>query len=146
MPSSESRYPARTLAATLVAVALLPSGCGKPRRAPLPRTDITGTVTLDGRPLVEGEVAFLALNGQAVDTLPIRNGAFHGSVSIGPQRVEFAAFTIVKRSVLPDQPPENVRENSLPPQYHAQSTLTADIQAGGNPPLSFELQSQRNLD
>lgn len=132
----------RALALTLALLGLVPLGCGGPRRADPKRATVTGTVTLDGKPLAEGEIVFLALSGQAADTLPVANGTFSGSVSVGPQRVQLAAFTMVKRSIFPDKPPEQVRENTLPAKYHAESTLTADIKPDANPPFSFDLKSE----
>lgn len=124
----------------LSALATLPTaGCGAPRRPALRRAAVSGTVTLDGRPLAEGEVMFFALGGEAVDALPVRDGAFAGSVTVGPQRVEFAAFTTVQRSIFPGKPSESVRDNALPPKYHAESTVTADIRPDGNAPLAFDL-------
>jgi hypothetical protein len=128
------------LAAALLAVVAL--GCGRSGSRPSPqRATVTGTVTLDGAPLDEGEITFLAFSGAAADVLPVRKGAFSGSVSVGPQRVQFAAHTTVKRSIFPDQPPVDVQENALPVKYHAESTLQADIKPGANPPLRFELRS-----
>lgn len=132
----------RLIISCLIAVSFGAAGCGSATRAQPARADVSGAVTLDGKPLPAGEISFLALSGEAADTLPITNGAFAGSVSVGPQRVQFAAYTTVKRSIFPDKPPEDVRENSLPANYHAESTLTADIKAGTNPPLSFELTSK----
>ncbi|RLT16762.1 MAG: hypothetical protein DWI27_07985 [Planctomycetota bacterium] len=132
----------RGLGLTLVLLGLLLLGCGGPRRPDPTRANVTGSVTLDGKPLAEGEILFLAVNGEAVDTLRIANGSFSGSVSIGPQRVRLAAYTMVKRSVFPDKPPVDVRENALPAKYHAGSTLTAEIKPGTNPPLSFDLKSE----
>ena len=96
----------------------------------------------DGKPLAEGEILFLAVNGQAVDSLPIANGSFSGSVSVGPQRVQLAVYTTVKRSLLPAEPPVEAQENMLPAKYHTGSTLTAEIKPDTNPPLSFDLKSE----
>jgi hypothetical protein len=121
---------------------LVSSGCSAARRKPPERATVSGKVTLDGKPIADGEVIFLALSGEAVDRLPIANGGFQGSVTVGQQRVQFASFTTVKRAIFPDKPPETVRENSLPARFGSESTLTADIKPGDNPPLSFELKSQ----
>lgn len=129
------------LIAGLVCGGLAATGCGRPRRPQPERATVSGTVRLDGKPIPMGEIIFLALSGDAVDKLPIADGAFSGSVTVGPQRVQFASFTTVKRSIFPDKPPENVRENSLPARLGADSSHTATIQAGTNPPLNFDLQS-----
>ena len=132
----------RGLGLTLVLLGLLLLGCGGPRRSDPKRAAVTGSVTLDGKPLAEGEILFLAVNGQAVDSLPIANGSFSGSVSVGPHRVQLAVYTTVKRSLLPAEPPVEALENMLPAKYHTGSTLTAEIKPDTNPPLSFDLKSE----
>jgi len=132
----------RGLGLTLVLLGLLLLGCGGPRRTDPKRAAVTGSVTLDGKPLAEGEILFLAVNGQAVDSLPIANGSFSGSVSVGPQRVQLAVYTRAKRSLLPDEPPVEALENMLPAKYHTGSTLTAEIKPDTNLPLSFDLKSE----
>lgn len=130
------------LIAGLVCGGLAAAGCGRPRRPAPERATVSGTVMLDDKPLATGEIIFLALSGDAVDKLPITDGGFSGSVTVGPQRVQFASFTTVKRSVLVDKPPEDVRENSLPAQFGVNSSHTATIQPGANPPLTFDLKSR----
>ena len=117
-------------------------GCRRAGRPNPPRATVAGTVTLDGRPIAKGEVLFLALSGESADALPLSDGRFAGSVTVGEHRVQFASYVTVKREVFPDQPPQDVLENSLPARFHCDSTVTAVIKSGSNPPLSFELESE----
>lgn len=118
------------------------AGCRPAGRPNPPRTTVTGTVTLDGQPILKGEVLFLALSGESADALPLLNGVFAGSVTVGEHRVQCASYITVKREVFPDQPPQDVLENSLPARFHSESTLTAVVRSGSNPPLLFELKSE----
>lgn len=141
MPLWKPSVPYRLIGACLILTWFAAAGCGSARRPEPARADVSGTVTLDGKPLPAGEITFLALSGEAAITLAITNGGFAGAVSVGPQRVQVASFKTVKRSIFPDKPPVEGRENSLPAAYGADSTLTATIQPGPNPPLTFELTS-----
>ena len=98
-------------------------------------------MTLDGQPIAKGEVLFLALSGESADALPLSDGRFAGSVTVGEHRVQFASYVTVTREVFPTEPPQDVLENSLPARFHSESTVTAVIKSGSNPPLSFELKS-----
>ena len=124
-----------------VAIAfLIILGCGPREAAPV---SVRGIVTLDGKPLPEGQISFSTL-GQVPTILSIRDGRFDGNVSPGVKRVEVGVYrpaTIPKELAGAPAPPEGLMENTLPVRYHAQSTLTATI--GDTPKdLEFSLTSK----
>jgi len=132
--------PACGLAAAAIIVCGL-MGCRRTGRLNPPRAAVAGTVTLDGRPIAKGEVLFLALSGESADALPLVDGRFAGSVTVGEHRVQFASYVTAKREVFPYQPPQEVLENTLPARFHSDSTVMAVIKSGSNPRLAFALES-----
>ena len=115
-------------------VLLIILGCGPREAAPV---SVRGVVTLDGKPLPDGQISFSTL-GQVPIILPILDGRFDGKVPPGVKRVEIGVYRPAK---IPEDlvgapaPPKGLMENSLPARYHAQSTLTATI---GDTPMDLE--------
>lgn len=64
----------------------LVAGCGGP--AGPARTPVTGTVTLDGQPLKQGEIRFDPVDGKGPsDGAPIKDGAFTIQATAGEKKV-----------------------------------------------------------
>jgi hypothetical protein len=107
---------------------------------------VTGTVTLDGRPLESGLIRFVPTDGQtATADATISNGQFTATVPVGEKRVSISAPKVVgKRKMYetPDSPTTDVVEELLPARYNAQSELTITITAGDQP-ATFALTSQK---
>jgi hypothetical protein len=120
----------------LVAAALLAAGCSRgPRSYP-----VSGTITLDGKPLDDGNIYFLPLDPNvSADAGKIQAGAFRFEAREGTMRVEIRASREVpgKRS-----PMGNIRkEEYIPARYNRESTLEAEVRANGENVYSFELTS-----
>lgn len=117
-------------------------GCTGNEPYPVP---VSGTVTLDGKPLADGQISFITL-GQVPETVPIVDGKFSGKAVWGSRRVEIAAYRPYQ---IPAEIPESMhalmkdgKENYLPQRYHRDSTLTADVTRGGPNSFNFELESE----
>ena len=116
-------------------VLLIILGCGPREAAPV---SVRGVVTLDGKPLPDGQISFITL-GKVPNVIPIMDGRFEGEVPPGAKRVEIAAYCPAE--ITPDQllgrppSPGATVKNYLPVCYHAQSTLTATI---GDTPMDLE--------
>lgn len=113
--------------------AALVSGCGRGadenRRYP-----VQVTVTLDGKPMAEGQVDFVPLDGRVPSSGAIQDGqALFGSVA-GKCRVEILAFRKFG----------NMREaeNYLPKRYSERSQLSAEVSAGGENTFTFQVTSK----
>src|SRR5262245_3719762 len=48
---------------------------------------VSGTVTLDGKPLDDGSVSLIGEGGSGAETLPVKNGKFEGQAKPGKKRV-----------------------------------------------------------
>jgi hypothetical protein len=112
----------------------------------LPREAVTGTVTLDGRPLKQGSIQFVpgsereSTSGGAVIT--------EGRFAIArPQGLTPGSYRVVINSgegapVPPDQPPGATPPGGkelIPARYNEKTTLTADVKAGGSNAFAFDL-------
>ena len=147
----------RRLARWSVCVWLLLSltGCGDSSD----RKSLEGTVTLDGVPLAEGDIAFVPLNGTQGPTAggKITKGEFfvspEGGTFVGKFRVKISAIRKTGKQV-PDptasmmDPSVKVGlvddyEQYIPARYNEQSELTAEVTAGGENRFPFALSSQR---
>jgi len=123
-------------------LAIILSGCGPKVPVPVP---VHGKVTLDGKPLAEGQIVFIT-PGQVPEFIDIRDGTYDGRAKWGPRRVEVAAYRPYQ---IPADIPKSMhalmeggKENYLPDRYHTKSTLTAEILADGPNEFNFELSSK----
>ena len=120
-------------------------GCGPGQSGPTVAVlgEVSGTVTLDGQPMPEGEISFSA-PGKGPSIITIKDGKFTGKVGEGEKRVEIRMYRPGKPIMMGDQPsptpPEP--ENYLPAKWNADSKLTATITAAGAKDLKFEVTSK----
>ncbi|MCE9567832.1 MAG: hypothetical protein K8U57_38020 [Planctomycetes bacterium] len=118
------------------------SGCGPGVPTPVP---VHGKVTLDGKPLAEGQIAFVT-PGQVPEFIDIRDGSYDGKAKWGSRKVEIAAYRPYQ---IPADIPKSMhglmeggKENYLPDRYHSKTTLSAEILASGPNEFNFELSSK----
>ena len=123
----------------LMILLLLMAGCG---HRPLERAAVAGSVTFDGRPLEQGSILFVPVEGvQGIAAGGrIEHGQYRLSATDGPMagrhRVEIRAVhktgKMVKESTVlrMETVPEIVE--LIPPRYNSASTLQATIQPGDN--------------
>ena len=124
----------RALVLLPFALAVL-AGCGGEKPA-----DVSGTVLMDGAPLPEGEIIFVAAdNGKTPEGGPIKDGKYALKVLPGAKKVQVKASR-------PTAKPDPVlgsaaREAMLGPEFNEQSKLTADIKPGSNPDVNFAVKA-----
>jgi hypothetical protein len=147
-----------SLRPTLFACCLLPlaacllalmAGCGRSKRL-----GVEGTVTLDGKPLPNGNITLTPLQGTASPTAGamVTQGEFSipaaGGVSPGKFRVEIISRHRSGRKVPDFRTPGHqgelvdAEEQFLPAKYNSQSELTAQVKSDGPNQLKFELLSR----
>lgn len=127
--------------ACLALIACTSAGCGGVEGPE--RVSVSGTVTLDGKPLADGKIAFKdAAEASATEVITITEGEFSGEITPGSKHVEIRGY----KTVTPDMPagaPEAgtpIQKQILPARYNVKSDLTADVSASGEP-LKYELTS-----
>ncbi len=127
-----SSFPA---AATLTAVIFLfGSGCGaKP-------AEVSGTVTFDGHPLVDGDIIFESPDGSVTPAAgKIVNGHYLVTITAGPKKVRINAS---KPATKPDPVMGMMPiESLIPTEYNLETKLTADLKPGKQE-ANFDLKSK----
>ncbi|QDU74459.1 hypothetical protein Pan97_14670 [Bremerella volcania] len=133
----------RNFVAIFCLAACLFAGCDQgPAREPNPRYAVTGTVTLDGQPLTEGEIIFESAEDAAAGIPPaigkIENGKYEVKAAPGTKKVSIS----VK---VPDGPADvtglQPTKETIPAKYNAKTTLTSDVTEGKNT-ADFALESK----
>jgi len=116
-------------------------GCSG-RTGPAPTADVKGTVTMDGKPLPEGELHF-SVTGYPPSVLKVANGTFKGQAPIGQNRVEL--FIYVDAPAHPKYSAEGAsgKMNTSPGKYWGPNTaLDAGVSATSVNDLKFDLKSK----
>ncbi|MDD4271096.1 MAG: hypothetical protein PHO07_09095 [Pirellulales bacterium] len=116
-----------TWAGAVVAVALM--GCGGDK---VPMAKVHGVVTFAGSPLEKGTITFLPTDGKgATAGGEIANGEFSVLVPPGPKRIEVRSPKVVgtrkEFEDVPNSPTLEIFEESIPPSYNVNSTLTQEV-------------------
>jgi hypothetical protein len=106
-----------------------------------PPVAISGTVTVDGKPLPEGDI-ILTGEGTAPETFQIKDGKFEGQAKIGKKRVEIHAMKKGEPTKMGDKVIEASPVNYLPARYNTESKITAEVTASGLNPNKFETKSE----
>lgn len=116
-------------------------GCEEPNFG-----SISGTVTVDGKPVAEGSIAFLPVNQDSFTAGAVIEEGWYAShkVPLGELRVEIRVPKKVGEQKLydvPDSPVMPLLEEALPARYNNRSELRIQVVAGPNE-HNFELSSQ----
>lgn len=124
----------------LLALALtmpLVIGCGSsgPKLVP-----ISGTVTMDKKPIVDGLISFRTIETGDLETINIKDGQFQGNVKPGNRRVEIYTFRIQKGDF--GGMPREFKQNLVPPRYSSDSKLTANVTSEGPNQFAFDIESK----
>ena len=107
---------------------------------------VSGTVTLDGQPLADGEIHFISKAEGTLDIVPIQGGKFEGQAKAGKRRVEISAYREEQPAAGAGEPTmpgadAPTRVNYIPPQYNIESELTEEVTPDGPNQFTFELVS-----
>ncbi|MFY7951648.1 MAG: hypothetical protein ACOVT5_03990 [Armatimonadaceae bacterium] len=123
------------------AAVLMACGCGGgsgPKGVP-----VNGTVSLNGKPLPEGEVLFEPADGKgAPDQALVKEGKFSGSVTPGAKKVRITSWREGKRPADAAMGGGAMLEQYLPKKYNTETTLTATVEAGGGQLPAFDLKER----
>lgn len=95
---------------------------------------ISGTVTIDGKPLDKGSIQFSAAEGNAPPaTGKIENGSYSVRTNLGKKRVQISApkFKQVPKMKGSQEMMEIPEGDRLPAKYNIKSELTFDVGRGG---------------
>ena len=130
----------------MLAVCSLMAGCGGPS-GPV-KVTVTGKITLDGKPVPNGQVIFSDAAGVvAADSGDIKNGQFSFRSTLGSKKVSISSMQASadkKAAVggIPGDPvseknPATVYEDIIPEKYNSKTELKVDVTQKG--PNDFPL-------
>ena len=113
-------------------------GCGLGCVSAEAPAEVSGTVLVDGQPLSDGEIVFVAAdNSKAPAAGPVVNGKYAVAVTPGPKKVKIQA------SRAPGKPDpvmgSAARQARLGPEFNEKSKLTADVKPGKNEGVDFQV-------
>ena len=104
-----------------------------------------GSVTLDGKPLADGVINFIAADGGAATAEgKIVAGQYEAVVPPGEKRVEIRAPKVVGKEKMygtADSPTVDIVKELLPPRYNVESELKLTV-GEGEQVEGFELTSK----
>jgi hypothetical protein len=124
----------------LVVFATVLTACQESIKAPA-KAKVSGTVTLDGTPMAEGEVRF-SVPGEPPAAITVKDGAFSGEASVGANVVEVVSE--VDGPPHPMDPTQRIKVNKVAPQFSGpNSPLKQQIAAEGATNLKFDVTSAR---
>ncbi len=101
---------------------------------------VKGTVNLDNKPMVEGEIMFV-LAGQAPTIIAVKDGAYTGEAYIGNNKIEIRAFK-VGPAMTTDPTNTPTKTNTIPDRYNVSSKNTAEVAASGANEFKFDVASK----
>lgn len=151
--SFNQRAPIGRRIAAPIAVAVALCGCGGRGARELPRAAVTGTVTLDGKPLGKGVIRFVPLEGTPgpKTSAMISQGQFsaeqaHGPV-VGKHRIEIESTDDGGYALDDEEAFQKLRASGtrrigavrVPAVYNSRSTLTETVAPEGPNEFTFEL-------
>ncbi len=100
--------------------------------------EVSGTVLVDGQPLSDGEIVFVAAdNAKAPAAGPVVNGKYTVAVTPGPKKVKIQASRPGGKGDA--MMGSGGREARLGPEFNEQSKLTADVKPGKNDGVDFRV-------
>jgi hypothetical protein len=154
MQRRESTRSASIVPSTLVLLPLLGfAGCGEEAVGP-PREAVSGTVSLDGRPLPDGVIQLIPTSARegTMGGASVKDGRFsikrHEGLAPGGYRVVIhSSVGGGDASRILDEAPGLLSSSDsprdlIPAQYNTNSTLKAEIKAGTANTLDFSLKSK----
>lgn len=141
----------RHVLAIVVTIAI--SGCGGSDGNELPRAAVSGSVTLNGKPLQEGVIRFVPIEGTSgpKTSVSITEGRFSADADQGPvvgkhrieiQSTDDGGYAMDDETVIQKLRESGIRRIDvvrIPPQYNSHSTLTETVSAEGPNEFTFEL-------
>ncbi len=125
--------------ATLLAMAGLSilAGCGGSGDG---EADVSGNVTIDGKPLATGDIIFESPDGSQTPARgQIKDGLYIVKTLPGPKKVKITASRPSKK--IDPTMGAAPQEALVGPNYNSNTQLTAELKAGKNAGVNFEVKA-----
>jgi len=128
----------------MVVLGLVLTGCGDAPRDQPPIGQVTGVITLDGKPLSEAIILFQPTHGRPSIGKTNLSGRYELDYNATTKGAKIGIHTITittHRDGEPGNPANPGFPEVLPARYHSRTELTADVTSGRNT-IPFNLHSQ----
>jgi hypothetical protein len=99
---------------------------------------VSGTVTLDGKPMEDGVVYFKRPEVGAVDRMEVKDGKFEGIAEVGERRVEVCRYRFGEPFRMGGAEIPN-RIETIDAKFNTNTELTANVTEGGTNEFHFEV-------
>ena len=138
----------RASLSTAVVLTVCMTGCSsnKPKLPPL--APVSGTITMDGKPLAGVQVLFMSPTGYASSGVTDKDGKYdlqfrHFGPGAGPGRNTVMVTNSPADPSIPieSMPPEK-RPQPIPDVYNSKTTLTAEVEPSKSNTFDFQLKSR----
>jgi hypothetical protein len=120
----------KTLGCIAAATLLSVVGCGEPSNL----AEVSGSVTVDGKPVERGSISFIPADGQGPTTgAEITEGKYTSQAPLGVSKVEIRVPRVIGKRKLyetSDSPVQDLMEEVLPEKYNEKTELRFEAQAG----------------
>lgn len=117
-------------------------GCGGGTADDAPQLgQVTGTVTIDGNPLANVSVTFTSEKNQVSFATTDDQGKYELTYRGSNKGAEVGTQKVIIETVL-EAPAGPGYKDPIPAKYNKQTTLTATVKEGENPPIDFALDSK----
>lgn len=109
----------------------------------IPSYRCTGAVTLDDKPVPDGDIHFRSKDGRwGAEAGKIKDGKYELMAKAGTKRVEISASRIMPGGAR-GAGGEPVAEEYIPEEYNLNSTLSAEVISGSSNQFDFALKSKK---
>lgn len=127
--------------ATILVGFTLGCGPGAPKMAPT--YPVSGTVTLDGKPLAEGSIVFDTEDGKGTPASGgIKDGAFTLKSTEGNKIVRINCSKVTDAK---DEYGSQISVELVGPEFNRKTTLKTTVKAGENKDLKFEVRGPSGM-
>ena len=129
----------------LALIGFTASGCGRRDGPARVLVFVSGTVTLDGQPLDQGEVHFISPDGRTteegyfIDACIVKQGVFKGKTSAGERAVQIWSFKTSDAAPDPVTGDKPLPINVIPSRFSENSTLSASVTESGPNRFTFDI-------
>lgn len=122
--------PAPRLAIIILSVTVFVMGCSNNNGSEEPTYEVTGKITLDGKPMPQGTISFELdpPQGKGPVIAEITNGTYSARVPAGKQKVQFHLEKKVP-STMAGEEGQVVSTEGLPARYNRESKITMEVSA-----------------
>lgn len=101
--------------------------------------DVTGTISLNGKPLPDGKIYFVPTDGTPPAVADVNAGAFELKARSGSYKVEVRMFR--DRVPWPGEPHDR-QINVIPARFNAETTLSAEVKPGEVNHFTFAVEAR----